>query len=223
MNLTPWLMMERPNFCFSWNNLSETCKMTNMGFQSGVKNFSWPQSQRRSWDMTLSNGWWTDSTLKTHVSVDWNILSENLKTESLLFGCRRIPIQGTKLFDRFIWRVHATRNSHRQYGLWPNIIRFSSSYNLPLLPVLYASRVSHLSFFSAVEAVHLANLLCQFGYYFPVNELKNLMVKDDSSLYRFQVSKTTIEIKSVHNNRMYDLFCKQKVFRKLWVQKCLRN
>ena len=42
------------------------------------------------------------------------------------------------------------------------------------------------TFSSAVEAVHLANLLCQFGYYFPVNELKNLMVKDDSSLYRFQ-------------------------------------
>ena len=40
-----------------------------------------------------------------------------------------------------------------------------------------------------MEAVHLANLLCQFGYYFPVNELKNLMVKDDSSLYRFQVRK----------------------------------
>lgn len=39
----------------------------------------------------------------------------------------------------------------------------------------------------SVEAVHLANLLCQFGYYFPVNELKNLLVKDDSSLYRFQV------------------------------------
>ena len=38
----------------------------------------------------------------------------------------------------------------------------------------------------AVEAVHLANLLCQFGYYFPIGELKNLLVKDDSSLYRFQ-------------------------------------
>ena len=42
-----------------------------------------------------------------------------------------------------------------------------------------------LSNFS-VEAVHLANLLCQFGYYFPIGELKNLLVKDDSSLYRFQ-------------------------------------
>jgi hypothetical protein len=27
----------------------------------------------------------------------------------------------------------------------------------------------------------------QFGYYFPVNEQKYLLVKDDSSLYRFQV------------------------------------
>ena len=51
-----------------------------------------------------------------------------------------------------------------------NAIDFNSSY-----------------FLSAVEAVHLANLLCQFGYYFPINELKNLLVKDDSSLYRFQV------------------------------------
>ena len=29
--------------------------------------------------------------------------------------------------------------------------------------------------------------LLQFGYYFPVSEQKNLLVKDDSSLYRFQV------------------------------------
>ena len=41
-------------------------------------------------------------------------------------------------------------------------------------------------YYVAVEAVHLANLLCQFGYYFPIGELKNLLVKDDSSLYRFQ-------------------------------------
>ena len=47
--------------------------------------------------------------------------------------------------------------------------------------------VSTVSMFVAVEAVHLANLLCQFGYYFPVSEQKNLLVKDDSSLYRFQV------------------------------------
>ena len=47
-------------------------------------------------------------------------------------------------------------------------------------------------FLFSVEAVHLANLLCQFGYYFPINELKNLLVKDDSSLYRFQV-KTSIQ------------------------------
>ncbi len=54
----------------------------------------------------------------------------------------------------------------------------------PLLPPFLS-----LSLSAPVEAVHLANLLCQFGYYFPVNELKNLIVKDDSSLYRFQVGE----------------------------------
>jgi hypothetical protein len=40
-----------------------------------------------------------------------------------------------------------------------------------------------------VEAIHMANLLCQHGYFFPVGECnKNLSVKDDSSLYRFQVN-----------------------------------
>ncbi|CAH0701685.1 unnamed protein product [Spodoptera exigua] len=37
-----------------------------------------------------------------------------------------------------------------------------------------------------VEAINLANQLCQYGYFFPVNDLKNLVLKDDSSLYRFQ-------------------------------------
>ncbi|XP_071450480.1 regulator of G-protein signaling 7 [Hetaerina americana] len=38
----------------------------------------------------------------------------------------------------------------------------------------------------SVEAVHLANILCQSGYFFPVGDTKSLSVKDDSSLYRFQ-------------------------------------
>lgn len=37
------------------------------------------------------------------------------------------------------------------------------------------------------EAVHIANMLCQYGYFFPVNDSKTLTLKDDSSLYRFQV------------------------------------
>nr|AON96632.1 regulator of G-protein signaling 12 [Bicyclus anynana] len=37
-----------------------------------------------------------------------------------------------------------------------------------------------------VDALTLANQLCQHGYFFPVNDSKNLVVKDDSSLYRFQ-------------------------------------
>lgn len=43
----------------------------------------------------------------------------------------------------------------------------------------------------SVEAINLANQLCQYGYFFPVNDLKNLVLKDDSSLYRFQVSGNT--------------------------------
>ncbi|XP_063378339.1 regulator of G-protein signaling 9 [Cydia fagiglandana] len=39
---------------------------------------------------------------------------------------------------------------------------------------------------SNVEAINLANQLCQYGYFFPVNDSKNLVLKDDSSLYRFQ-------------------------------------
>jgi len=46
--------------------------------------------------------------------------------------------------------------------------------------------MDRLSIEDSLEAVHLANLLCQFGYFFPIGELKNLLVKDDSSLYRFQ-------------------------------------
>ncbi|XP_022662969.1 regulator of G-protein signaling 7-like [Varroa destructor] len=39
----------------------------------------------------------------------------------------------------------------------------------------------------AQEALHLANLLCQFGYFFPVGEnAKTYTIKDDSTLYRFQ-------------------------------------
>ncbi|XP_045474796.1 regulator of G-protein signaling 7 isoform X14 [Harmonia axyridis] len=37
------------------------------------------------------------------------------------------------------------------------------------------------------EALNLANQLCQYGYFFPINDSKNLVVKDDSTLYRFQL------------------------------------
>lgn len=36
------------------------------------------------------------------------------------------------------------------------------------------------------EALSIANQLCLHGYFFPVNDSKTLLVKDDSSLYRFQ-------------------------------------
>ncbi|XP_065346702.1 regulator of G-protein signaling 7 isoform X1 [Cloeon dipterum] len=46
--------------------------------------------------------------------------------------------------------------------------------------------MERLSIEDSSEAVHLANLLCQSGYFFPVTDNKTLTVKDDSSLYRFQ-------------------------------------
>lgn len=36
------------------------------------------------------------------------------------------------------------------------------------------------------EALNIANQLCLHGYFFPVSDSKTLVVKDDSSLYRFQ-------------------------------------
>ncbi|XP_070162768.1 regulator of G-protein signaling 11 isoform X7 [Polyergus mexicanus] len=46
--------------------------------------------------------------------------------------------------------------------------------------------MERLAIEESVEAVHIANQLCQYGYFFPVNDSKTLAVKDDSSLYRFQ-------------------------------------
>lgn len=45
--------------------------------------------------------------------------------------------------------------------------------------------MDHLSIEES-EALNIANQLCFHGYFFPVNDTKSLVVKDDSSLYRFQ-------------------------------------
>ncbi|KAG8233801.1 hypothetical protein J437_LFUL008021 [Ladona fulva] len=46
--------------------------------------------------------------------------------------------------------------------------------------------MERLNIEDSAEAVRLANILCQSGYFFPVGDTKSLVVKDDSSLYRFQ-------------------------------------
>ncbi|XP_064609323.1 regulator of G-protein signaling 7-like [Liolophura sinensis] len=46
--------------------------------------------------------------------------------------------------------------------------------------------MDHLDIEDSPEALHLANLLCQHGYFFPITDVKNLSVKDDGSFYRFQ-------------------------------------
>lgn len=48
--------------------------------------------------------------------------------------------------------------------------------------------MEHLKIDESGEAVHIANQLCQYGYIFPVADCKNLSVKDDNSLYRFQAA-----------------------------------
>lgn len=58
-------------------------------------------------------------------------------------------------------------------------------------------------YFVFTEALNLANQLCQFGYFFPVSDSKNLVVKDDSSLYRFQVNQFRFCV--WNNNTMYNL------------------
>jgi hypothetical protein len=56
-----------------------------------------------------------------------------------------------------------------------------------------------------VEAVHIGNQLCQYGYFFPVNDSKNLVVKDDNTLYRFQVSLIVTWYVLVDINRSFTL------------------
>jgi len=56
-------------------------------------------------------------------------------------------------------------------------------------------QISHLNEYVSVEAIHLANLLCQHGYFFPVGDNRTFSVKDDSSLYRFQVTLLLINNK----------------------------
>ncbi|XP_074647639.1 regulator of G-protein signaling 7-like [Tubulanus polymorphus] len=46
--------------------------------------------------------------------------------------------------------------------------------------------IEKMQMLDSTEAVHMANLFCQYGYIFPVTESRNIFVKDDNSLYRFQ-------------------------------------
>ena len=47
--------------------------------------------------------------------------------------------------------------------------------------------MDRLAIEDGTEALHLATLFCYYGYFFPVTDSKNLSVKDDGTLYRFQV------------------------------------
>jgi len=63
----------------------------------------------------------------------------------------------------------------------------------------------------SVEALHLASLLCQYGYFFPVGDAKTLQVKDDSSLYRFQTPYYWPSQNHVPDSTDYAIYLHKKI------------
>ncbi|XP_037069583.1 regulator of G-protein signaling 7-like, partial [Pollicipes pollicipes] len=61
------------------------------------------------------------------------------------------------------------------------------------------------------EALHLASLLCQHGYFFPVGDAKTLQVKDDSSLYRFQTPYYWPSQNHVPDSTDYAIYLHKKI------------
>lgn len=66
-------------------------------------------------------------------------------------------------------------------------------------------------------------MLCQYGYFFPVNDSKTLTLKDDSSLYRFQVKINIIiyiPVKLYDNlNRLCIYYCLDSVLLAVFTKK----
>ena len=46
--------------------------------------------------------------------------------------------------------------------------------------------MERLNVHNVIEAVHIGGLIWQYGYIYPVQDTKNPVMKDDTSLYRFQ-------------------------------------
>ncbi|XP_043213033.1 regulator of G-protein signaling 7-like, partial [Amphibalanus amphitrite] len=63
----------------------------------------------------------------------------------------------------------------------------------------------------SAEALHLASLLCQHGYFFPVGDAKTLQVKDDSSLYRFQTPYYWPSRNHVPDSTDYAIYLHKKI------------
>ncbi|XP_049776758.1 regulator of G-protein signaling 11 [Schistocerca cancellata] len=92
--------------------------------------------------------------------------------------------------------IRLLREISRAYGFWltAKLAAISSPFRRVVFELygwslgydLIEWLMERLNIEESAEAVHLANQLCQYGYYFPVSDSKNLIVKDDSSLYRFQ-------------------------------------
>ncbi|XP_076366720.1 regulator of G-protein signaling 7-like isoform X2 [Tachypleus tridentatus] len=72
--------------------------------------------------------------------------------------------------------------------IFSKIERLVREMQHPMTGVPVRSQKLFLTYIPSVfmaEAIHLANLICQHGYFYPVNDTK-LTLKDDGTLYRFQ-------------------------------------
>ncbi|CAD5110988.1 DgyrCDS338 [Dimorphilus gyrociliatus] len=65
----------------------------------------------------------------------------------------------------------------------------------------------------SAEAMHLASLLCQYGYLFPVTDTKSLQVRDDGSLYRFQTPAFWPSYNSKPDDVYYAIYLTKRMMR----------
>ncbi len=67
-------------------------------------------------------------------------------------------------------------------------------------------------FLYIVEALHLASLLCYYGYFFHVTTNGAVQIKEDNELFRFQAPYFWVSTNWTTGNIEYGLFKKNTVF-----------
>nr|XP_054763891.1 regulator of G-protein signaling 7-like [Lytechinus pictus] len=66
---------------------------------------------------------------------------------------------------------------------------------------------------STTEATHLATLLSQYGYIYPVEPTKTVSIKEDNTLYRFQSPYFWTSQDRSHDNTDYALYLAKRTMR----------